>query len=205
MSLWMMNLKKELGRGASPSLGDFGLARLVDHELGSQTTVLAGTMGYLAPKCVTTGKASRESNVYSFGEEPSKIKLVEWVWDHYGKGQPLEVADKGLNIQFDERQIECLIVVGLWCCHPNTTIRPTIRQLLNVLNFEAPLPKLPSKLPVPIYQQLVFQHQKGLNLLVPSLLLLESHYPILFRGVNGTVAHEFIIDLRDFKVIPLAM
>ena len=28
-------------------LGNFGLARLVDHELGSQTTVLAGTMGYL--------------------------------------------------------------------------------------------------------------------------------------------------------------
>uniref|UniRef100_A0A7N2L6N8 non-specific serine/threonine protein kinase n=1 Tax=Quercus lobata TaxID=97700 RepID=A0A7N2L6N8_QUELO len=30
-------------------LGDFGLARLVDHGLSSQTTVLAGTMGYLAP------------------------------------------------------------------------------------------------------------------------------------------------------------
>jgi len=29
----------------------------------------------------------------------------------------------------------------------------------------------------------------------------ESHYPILFRGVNGTVAHEFIIDLRAFKLI----
>lgn len=28
---------------------------------------------------------------------------------------------------------------------------------------------------------------------------LESHYPVLFRGVNGTVAHEFIIDLRAFK------
>lgn len=28
---------------------------------------------------------------------------------------------------------------------------------------------------------------------------LENHYPILFRGVNGTVAHEFIIDLRNFK------
>ncbi|KAK9274983.1 hypothetical protein L1049_022240 [Liquidambar formosana] len=28
---------------------------------------------------------------------------------------------------------------------------------------------------------------------------LESHYPILFRGINGTVAHEFIIDLRSFK------
>ncbi|KAE8658065.1 Glycine dehydrogenase (decarboxylating) B [Hibiscus syriacus] len=28
---------------------------------------------------------------------------------------------------------------------------------------------------------------------------LEKYYPVLFRGVNGTVAHEFIIDLRGFK------
>ncbi|KNA04085.1 hypothetical protein SOVF_202800 [Spinacia oleracea] len=28
---------------------------------------------------------------------------------------------------------------------------------------------------------------------------LEDHYPVLFRGVNGTCAHEFIIDLRGFK------
>ena len=28
---------------------------------------------------------------------------------------------------------------------------------------------------------------------------LESHYPILYKGVNGTSAHEFIIDCRDFK------
>eukprot|EP00256_Glycine_max_P047587 XP_006601224.2 glycine dehydrogenase (decarboxylating), mitochondrial [Glycine max] len=26
-----------------------------------------------------------------------------------------------------------------------------------------------------------------------------NYYPVLFRGVNGTVAHEFIIDLRGFK------
>ena len=25
---------------------------------------------------------------------------------------------------------------------------------------------------------------------------LENHYPVLFRGANGTCAHEFIIDLR---------
>ena len=28
---------------------------------------------------------------------------------------------------------------------------------------------------------------------------LESHYDILYKGVNGTSAHEFIIDCRDFK------
>ncbi|GAB4848822.1 L-type lectin-domain containing receptor kinase IX.1, partial [Ancistrocladus abbreviatus] len=48
-------------------LGDFGLAGLVDHELGSQTRVLGGMMGYLAPECATPGKASKESDVYSFG------------------------------------------------------------------------------------------------------------------------------------------
>lgn len=28
---------------------------------------------------------------------------------------------------------------------------------------------------------------------------LEDHYPILYRGQNGMCAHEFIIDLRQFK------
>lgn len=29
----------------------------------------------------------------------------------------------------------------------------------------------------------------------------QNYYPVLFRGVNGTVAHEFIVDLRGFKVV----
>ncbi|XWS33410.1 hypothetical protein CRYUN_Cryun22dG0080200 [Craigia yunnanensis] len=148
-------------------LGDFGLARLVDHDLGSQTTVLAGTMGYLAPECVTTGKASKESDVYSFGvvaleiacgrkpveprEEPSKVRMLEWVWDLYGKGQLLQAVDKRLGKDFDERQMARLMVTGLWCCHRDYTHRPSIRQVINALNFEAPLPSLPSKLPVPMY------------------------------------------------------
>jgi glycine dehydrogenase len=28
---------------------------------------------------------------------------------------------------------------------------------------------------------------------------LEKHYPVLYSGIHGTVAHEFIIDLRQFK------
>ncbi|RLN00705.1 L-type lectin-domain containing receptor kinase IX.1-like [Panicum miliaceum] len=48
-------------------LGDFGLARLVDHGRGSHTTVLAGTMGYMDPECIITGRASAESDIYSFG------------------------------------------------------------------------------------------------------------------------------------------
>ncbi|KAF9608243.1 hypothetical protein IFM89_008198 [Coptis chinensis] len=144
-------------------LGDFGLARLVDHGLGSQTTVLAGTMGYLAPECVTTGKASKESDVYSFGivsleiacgrrpVELGKANLVQWVWELYGRGKLLEAVDERLCMDFNVQQMECLMVVGLWCAHPDQDIRPSIRQVINVLNFESPLPNLPSKLPTPIY------------------------------------------------------
>ena len=28
---------------------------------------------------------------------------------------------------------------------------------------------------------------------------LQDHYPVLYKGINGTSAHEFIIDCRDFK------
>nr|XP_043617835.1 L-type lectin-domain containing receptor kinase IX.1-like [Erigeron canadensis] len=76
-------------------LGDFGLARLVDHDKNSKTTMLARTLGYMAPEYVMTGKASKESDVYSFGvvaleiacgqkpigytaNEERQTTLVEW-------------------------------------------------------------------------------------------------------------------------------
>ncbi|EEF44096.1 kinase, putative [Ricinus communis] len=150
-------------------LGDFGLARLVDHGKGPETTILAGTMGYMAPECAITGKASRESDVYSFGvvaleiacgRKPINYKagedqvyLIQWVWNLYGGGPSklLEAADPRLNGDFDEQQMKCLIIVGLWCVHPDEKCRASIRQAIQVLKFEAPLPILPAKMPVPTY------------------------------------------------------
>ncbi|XP_004516073.1 L-type lectin-domain containing receptor kinase IX.1-like [Cicer arietinum] len=140
-------------------VGDFGLARLVDHEKGSQTTVIAGTMGYLAPEYFTTGKATKESDIYSFGivslELVSRRKLVDlnakedqmaiydWVWELYRLGRFVEVVDTKLGGVFDEMKMERLVVVGLWCANPNYSLRPSVRQLIQVLKFEAALPILP--------------------------------------------------------------
>ncbi|KAL8264628.1 hypothetical protein R6Q59_022758 [Mikania micrantha] len=147
--------------------GDFGLARFVDHERGSQTTVMAGTMGYMAPECVMTGQASRKTDVYSFGvvaleiacgRKPidhkgpkNQMRLVGWVWELYGQQKVLEAADRRLEGDYDEKEMECLMVVGLWCEHPDSSFRPSIRQVINVLNFQGPLPGLPLKMPVPTY------------------------------------------------------
>ncbi|KAK6128560.1 hypothetical protein DH2020_037704 [Rehmannia glutinosa] len=148
-------------------LGDFGLARLMDHGLGPQTTDLAGTLGYLAPEYVSTGRASKESDVYSFGivaleiatgrksvdplDKHSHKGLVEWVWDLYGNGEIVSGVDEKMKMDYELKEVECLMTVGLWCAHPDRSLRPSIRQARNVLNFEADLPILPTKMPVAMY------------------------------------------------------
>ncbi|XP_047978744.1 L-type lectin-domain containing receptor kinase IX.1-like [Salvia hispanica] len=146
-------------------LGDFGLARVIDHDKGSQTTIIAGTMGYMAPECMMTGRASKESDVYSFGivaleistgRRPisGQVRTVEWVWELYGMGRPLEAADVSLEEcgGYDEREMERLMVVGLWCAHPDDGLRPSMKEVVRLLEFEGESPpQLPPKMPVPTY------------------------------------------------------
>ncbi|RWR74083.1 Serine/threonine protein kinase [Cinnamomum micranthum f. kanehirae] len=148
-------------------LGHFRLAQLMDQELGLHTAMPAETMGYFAPEYISSGRISKESDVYSFGvvaleiacgrravkrnEEESRIELVEWVWDLYGNGRLIDAADERLHKDFDVTQMECLIIVGLWCAHPDHNLRPSIRQVIGVLHFEASMPNLPSKMPAAIH------------------------------------------------------
>ncbi|TVU49210.1 hypothetical protein EJB05_00508, partial [Eragrostis curvula] len=144
-------------------LGDFGLARLVDHGRGSHTTVLAGTMGYMDLECMINGRANAESDVYSFGVVLLEIAcgrhpmvpngkelthLVQWVWESYGRGVVLDAADTRLHGEFHAEEMETVMVVGLWCAHPDRSFRPSIRQAINVLRSEEPLPSLPPRMPV---------------------------------------------------------
>jgi serine/threonine protein kinase len=149
-------------------LGDFGLARLMDVDRRSRTTALAGTMWYMDPECLVSGKAGTSSDVYSFGvvlleiacgrrpivvvsdtdEEYATVHLVQWVWEEfYGRGRIVEAADARLDCNFDAREMESVLVTGLWCAHPDRNLRPSMRQALNVLRLDAPLPRLPVKMP----------------------------------------------------------
>ncbi|KAG6711128.1 hypothetical protein I3842_05G037900 [Carya illinoinensis] len=148
-------------------LGDFGLARLVDHEKGSQTTAVAGTMGYMAPECIISGRASKESDIYSFGivlleiacgrkpveteRRQDEVSLVEWVWQLYGMGKLVDAADPRLCGDFDEQQLERLMIAGLWCAHPDYNLRPSIRKVVHVLSSEGSLPVLAPEMPLLTY------------------------------------------------------
>ncbi|KAK8476487.1 hypothetical protein V6N13_005565 [Hibiscus sabdariffa] len=160
-----------LDLGFNAKLGDCGLARLVEHGQGSRTTkVMLGTDGCVAPECLDTYRAIKESDIYSFGivaleiasgkqaiavierdGKKFKTKLVEWVWDLYGKESLLDAADPRLHGNYNRDQMERLLLVGLACAHPDYFGRPSITMAIKILGFKAPPPLLPPEMPVPTY------------------------------------------------------
>jgi hypothetical protein len=84
-------------------------------------------------------------------DEGAVIHLLQWVWEAYGQGAILEAADVRLDGKFVEQEMERVMVVGLWCGHPDPVLRPSMRQAVSVLRLETPLPSLPVKMPVPAY------------------------------------------------------
>lgn len=55
----------------------------------------------------------------------------------------MQAVDKRLELKFESRELECLLVVGLWCRQPVEKQRPSAGQVIQLLNFEATLPVLP--------------------------------------------------------------
>ncbi|CAN1317043.1 L-type lectin-domain containing receptor kinase IX.1 [Linum perenne] len=88
--------------------------------------------------------------VVDYIEPGLEMGFVEWVWDLYGTGKLRMAIDRRL-VELDEKEIECLMVVGLWCAHPDSTQRASIRQAIQVLKFEAAFPSLPDKKPLPLF------------------------------------------------------
>ncbi|XP_066380030.1 L-type lectin-domain containing receptor kinase IX.1-like [Miscanthus floridulus] len=152
-----------LDESLSTRLGDFGLARLGDHGAWWHTTkAVMGTAGYIDPEFVNTHHPSTYSDVYSFGivlleivsgrcpvillEGRAHFVLVKWMWGLYGRNAILDAADKRLRAAGDEADDRCMervLVVGLWCAHPDQSEQPSIAQAMHVLQSEdARLPEL---------------------------------------------------------------
>ncbi|BBH08139.1 Concanavalin A-like lectin protein kinase family protein [Prunus dulcis] len=126
-------------------LGDFGLARALDNEKTSYAELegVPGTMGYIAPECFHTGKATCESDVYGFGavllevacgQRPwTKIGgfqcVVDWVWSLHRDGSVLEAVDERLGSDYVAEEAERLLLLGLACSHPLPMRGPRPRPL----------------------------------------------------------------------------
>ncbi|XP_039173891.1 L-type lectin-domain containing receptor kinase IX.1-like [Eucalyptus grandis] len=138
-------------------LGDFGVAKLIDPQFRTRTTDVVGTYGYLAPEYFGEGKATKESDMFSFTvvaleiacgrrtyqEGEFHIPLHKWVWQLYLAGNMLEAVDETLGSSFDGKEMECLMMVGLWCVHPDPKMRPKAGHVIRFLQLEVPVPEFP--------------------------------------------------------------
>ncbi|KAK4384001.1 putative L-type lectin-domain containing receptor kinase S.5 [Sesamum angolense] len=140
-------------------LGDFGLARALDNEKTSYAEAegVLGTMGYIAPECFHTGKATQQSDVYAFGavilevvcgQRPgAKIAgfqfLVDWVWLLHRDGRLLEAVDQRLGDDYVPEEAQRLLLLGLACSHPTASERPKTQAIVQIISGTVPVPIVP--------------------------------------------------------------
>lgn len=136
-----------LDKDMNGRLGDFGLARMHDHGQVPNTTRVVGTVGYLAPEVIRSGRASAQTDVFGFGVlilevmcgrrpiEEGRPPLEEWAWQFMVKGQLLNALDERLRARggFDEEEVEKVLHLGLLCAYPDPSARPSMRQVVKVL------------------------------------------------------------------------
>lgn len=144
-------------------LGDFGLAKVLDNEKTSyaEAAGVQGTMGYIAPECLLTGKATRQSDIYAFGAVLLEVVcgqrpgtriagfqfLVDRVWMLHRDNKLVEAVDERLGNEYVKEEAEMLLLLGLACSHTNGSERPNIQDILQVLSGTMPAPDVPPSKP----------------------------------------------------------
>ncbi|CAL1363410.1 unnamed protein product [Linum trigynum] len=168
-------------------LGDFGLARALDNEKTSYAELegVPGTMGYIAPECFHTGKATCESDVYGFGavvlevvcgQRPwTKIGgfqfLVDWVWWLHREGRIVEAVDKRLGGDFVEEEARRLLLLGLACSHPIAGQRPKTQKIYQILSGSVEVPRVPPFKPAFVWAPAVGPDGDGENTTTSSSVM----------------------------------
>ncbi|XP_047333482.1 probable LRR receptor-like serine/threonine-protein kinase At1g74360 [Impatiens glandulifera] len=132
-----------LDRDGTGRVTDFGLARVVDDGVSHVSTMVAGTIGYVAPEYCQTWKATTKGDVYSYGVLTLELAtgrravdgdecLVEWARRVMGRGDarnvPVAVMGSGLAEGSEE-----LIKIGVKCIEEAPQARPNMKEVLAML------------------------------------------------------------------------
>ncbi|KAM7275074.1 hypothetical protein ACFE04_016940 [Oxalis oulophora] len=168
-------------------LGDFGLARALENEKTSYAEVegVPGTMGYIAPECFHTGKATCESDVFAFGAVLLEVVcgqrpwtknenfqfLVDWVWWLHREARILEAVDERLGDDYESDEAKRLLLLGMACCHPIGSERPKAMTIIQIVSGNMAVPHVPPFKPPfmwPATQPSSFSNISGMSSLLNS-------------------------------------
>ncbi|XP_024032396.1 L-type lectin-domain containing receptor kinase VII.1-like, partial [Morus notabilis] len=140
-----------LDKDMNARLGDFGLARMHHHEQLANTTRVVGTVGYMAPEVVQTGRASVQTDVFGFGVLVLEVvsgrrpiqegfpSLVDWVRRLMETGELVSALDERLRKigGYDVEEVERVLCLGLVCVSPEPNKRLTMAQAVKVLEAKS--------------------------------------------------------------------
>eukprot|EP00897_Mesotaenium_endlicherianum_P004764 jgi/Mesen1/4315/ME000022S03607 len=142
-----------LGADFSARVSDFGLARWSEEGEENSCVDVVGTFGYLAPEYFMYGRVNEKTDVYSFGvvllelisgrfpidvaRPRGEENLVLWAKPRLegegGKAKVEELVDPRLEGAYDRAQMERMAHVATLCLRNNATRRPTMRQVVRLL------------------------------------------------------------------------
>ncbi|XP_010418023.1 PREDICTED: protein NSP-INTERACTING KINASE 3-like isoform X1 [Camelina sativa] len=131
-------------------VGDFGLAKLLDHRDSHVTTAVRGTVGHIAPEYLSTGQSSEKTDVFGFGilllelitgqkaldfgrSSHQKGVMLDWVKKLHQEGKLKQLIDKELNDKFDRVELEEIVQVALLCTQFNPSHRPKMSEVMKML------------------------------------------------------------------------
>ncbi|PWA52758.1 protein kinase-like domain-containing protein [Artemisia annua] len=134
-------------------VGDFGLAKLLDHRDSHVTTAVRGTVGHIAPEYLSTGQSSEKTDVFGFGilllelitgqkaldfgrAANQKGVMLDWVMKLHLDGKLNQIVDKSLKNNYDRIELEEMIQVALLCTQFNPLNRPKMSEVLRMLEGE---------------------------------------------------------------------
>lgn len=131
-------------------VGDFGLAKLLDHQDSHVTTAVRGTVGHIAPEYLSTGQSSEKTDVFGFGilllelitgqkavdfgrGTSQKGVILDWVKKIHQEGKLSQMVDRDLKNGYDRLELEEMVKVALLCTNFSPAHRPKMSEVLRML------------------------------------------------------------------------
>ncbi|KAK9130275.1 hypothetical protein Sjap_010762 [Stephania japonica] len=132
-------------------VGDFGLAKLLDHADSHVTTAVRGTVGHIAPEYLSTGQSSEKTDVFGFGilllelitgmralefgkaVNQKGAVVLDWVKKHQQDKKLEMLVDKDLGRNYDWIEVGEMVQVALLCTQYLPAHRPKMSEVVRML------------------------------------------------------------------------
>ncbi|KAK9706502.1 hypothetical protein RND81_07G130200 [Saponaria officinalis] len=137
----------------NPKISNFKTARLIHGGQTEGDTRVVGTYGYMPLEYVQQGYSSIKSDIFSYGvilleivtgymisgfsDGNAEENLLTYTWRKWCDNTTLDMVDKALDdIERHEKEIKRCIKIGLLCVQEDQRHRPTMSNVVLMLNSD---------------------------------------------------------------------